>query len=159
VEWTFQWFGKWPTRLPEAGLFNFPANTPDDIWMRKLGSWVRAGDVVDNGSQHQHGVWGGVAFQNPAAHGGGWVWIDSPDAPVISPAFSNYTATALPGNKTVFGNGLSNQGNATNGLSAVLFTNAYNTNYVLWYPFDDPSLDPALLEAQQFKFSATFFAN
>lgn len=125
--------------------------------MRKLETWVRAGDVVSGGSQHQHGVFGGVVVGRVGS-GSGWVWVDVPDAAVIAPAWDNETAQPFPGNKTwPDGMGLDSHGNATEGFAAILFSNIYNTNYPLWYPFEDPGVDSKLQSAQRFRFNATYF--
>ncbi len=145
-------WNKTPTRLPEQLMFEFaPKSKLGNLdWsMDKLGGWVSPLDVILNGSQYQHAVWSGV--KGTDSKNISTVTILTPDAPLVAPittqsAFHGWfgTPTAMPvptaalkGVTTVTGFGIN------------LFNNVWDTNYILWYPYLETSMDQNML----FRFS------
>lgn len=124
-----QVFNKTATRLGEAIYLQFA--TPmvaGSAWVADvLSHWVDPLDVVERGSQHQHGVGDGVLYVNSATGAG--VAIDTIDAPVFSPwtAVNEPTTVIVP---------LEPLTGPVEGFAAVLFSNIYNTNFPL-YSVDD----------------------
>jgi hypothetical protein len=74
---------KTATRLPESLMFAFRPKFDGWAWyMDKLGTLISPMEVVLNGSQHQHGVWSGIVYQNENIPGSQQsVVIESLDAP------------------------------------------------------------------------------
>eukprot|EP01116_Phalansterium_solitarium_P009868 TRINITY_DN24205_c0_g1_i1.p2 TRINITY_DN24205_c0_g1~~TRINITY_DN24205_c0_g1_i1.p2 ORF type:complete len:367 (+),score=141.03 TRINITY_DN24205_c0_g1_i1:548-1648(+) len=136
---TLSVFNKTATRLPEALWLSFdpkPTDAANYGWqIDKLGEWVSPSNVVLNGSQHLHGFKTGAGyfrnFTSSAAPAG--VFIRSIDAAVLSVGapFPWPTPVKPPAD-------------VTHGVSFALHNNAWNTNYILWYPF--------LAEDSSFKF-------
>ena len=90
----------------------------------KLGSMVSLLDVVQNGSQYQHGQWGGVVHRTAAFT----ATFDSLDVATVSP--NTPDPTPFPADPEAGMAPL--QPGSVRGVSFVLFSNAYNTNYPLW---------------------------
>lgn len=63
---TLQFFDKTSTRLPEALMFAFnPVPSPDCHWyMSKIGQLVDPYNVIQNGSQYQHGEYSFLSFKS-----------------------------------------------------------------------------------------------
>ena len=97
--------------------------------MDKLGTPVSPLDVMLNGSQHQHGVWDGISYTDSS----GSLHIQSWDAGIVSPN----KATPLPAPE------MNTMQSVKEGMHYNLFNNAWNTNYILWYPYNqnDPAKD------------------
>ena len=119
----------------------------------KLGSQVSLFDVVQNGSQYQHGQWDGVSYvthalpHTPASK----VVFKSDDVAVVSPNVPD--PTPFPAHPTRGMQPLTS--NDISGVSFVLFSNGYNTNYPLWYPFTHGT-DNRTDATMRFRFEAAF---
>jgi hypothetical protein len=126
-----QLFNKTRTRFGEALLLEWLfANLTSPLnasWqLDKLGSWVDPLDGVAGGSTQQHAVGQGVGYFSPAAAGGGGVFLDTLDAPVVCPATGAEQAyTSLPQSPAPL------QGPVT-GFASLLYTNAWAMNFPLW---------------------------
>lgn len=120
---------KTSTRLGEALLLDFatPA-VPGSAWFADvLGHYVDPLDVVERGSQRQHGVGDGVAYVSAGTGDG--LGVVTFDAPVFSPWTAvNETSTLIVPFSPLIG--------PVEGFSAVLFANAYNTNFNLYSTYD-----------------------
>ena len=122
-------FNKTQTRLPEAMFVRFnpvvSANASYEV--NKLGSWIDTKDVVTGGSKHLHGV----VSQGPVLRvgdAGRTMAVESFDAAVVN--LGKLTAYPSPVNVTA--------DTATYGSSFVLWDNLWGTNYVMWWPFEQP---------------------
>jgi hypothetical protein len=124
------WDGKRSTRMAESIAFRFnPLSTRDQyVVLDKLGSEISIfndqSSVMNNGSQHLHGVLSGVKLVQPSAKV--TVTIESLDSTVVN--------LGLP---TPFPTG---KYDLLDGLSFNLFNNIWGTNYIMWYPFKDSSI-------------------
>ena len=133
-------FNKTQTRLPEAMFVRFnpvvAANASYEV--NKLGSWIDTKDVVNGGSKHLHGV----LSQGPvlrASDAGRVMAVESFDAAVVN--LGKLTAYPSPVNVTA--------DTATYGSSFVLWDNLWGTNYVMWWPFEQPP-PPSYATSQEF---------
>jgi hypothetical protein len=125
--------GKMATRMPEAAFFRFSARGDGRLWsMTKLGSAVSPFDVMLNGSHCQHGV-----DRVDSVQFGSSFSVDSPDAPVVSPSEWPFPCVSPL--------------SRVDGMSFILFSNAYNTNFPLWFPYDRAA-SPQLETDLQFRF-------
>jgi hypothetical protein len=122
VEITVSWFGKLPTRMPEALWFSFnpPVSDPKSWSMQKSGQQVSPLDVVDGGNRHMHAIADRISC-GPAQHG---LSILTEDAPLValgvqSPLYFNREQPQLD-----------------KGVHFNLFNNAWGTNYIMWYSED-----------------------
>jgi Domain of unknown function (DUF5054) len=113
-------YNKTATRLPEALFARFIGSNPllpSSFMMRKLDELVDPADIVLGGSNHLHVV----------------------DTVTLSKQFS-LTPIDSPlvcfGAPTAFPTPLVEQPDFGQGVASVLHNNAWNTNYVQWYPFD-----------------------
>ena len=130
-------FNKTQTRLPEAMFVRFnPAMGANATYeVNKLGSWVDSRDVVSGGSKHLHGVVSrgpalratqlGAASLSSSAR---TMSVESLDAGVVNLGALN--AYPSPVNTTA--------DTASYGSSLVLWDNLWGTNYVMWWPFEQP---------------------
>eukprot|EP00026_Physarum_polycephalum_P002020 Phypoly_transcript_02024.p1 GENE.Phypoly_transcript_02024~~Phypoly_transcript_02024.p1 ORF type:complete len:530 (+),score=58.15 Phypoly_transcript_02024:1219-2808(+) len=124
----YQWFSKTSTRLAESFMLDF---TPPQKWgyswqMNKLGSSVSPTEVMQGGSQSQHGVWEGVAYV-PATSSGKTFKVLTSDVPLVSPITTTMSATPLV-------NSVEPLSGEVLGFGFNLFNNVWDTNYLLWYP-------------------------
>jgi len=146
VDIVWQYFDKTPTRLAESYMLAFEPNPRAGFsWvMDKIGSAVDPMDVVNGGSQQQHAVWSGVkymnastvkdksSFSNFAAVPG--MQVFSPDIPCVNPITASAEATPLtPTLQPITG--------PVTGFAFNMINNVWNTNYIFWYPFDNPDAD------------------
>jgi hypothetical protein len=130
-------YGKSATRLPEAMFLEFWPKGITKMDFEKIGGWVDATSVVQNGSQFQHAVWNSVRMVDPRR-----LWtLSTVDAAVaavnVNPEDTSGGGsgpTAFPAHATIGMRPLT-QTETSRGASLLLFSNAYNTNYPLWYPF------------------------
>ena len=182
-------FNKSATRLPESMFFSYDikpeprmaaaAATSGHWTASKLGGTVDLRDVLQNGSQFQHGQWDGVrhvfargtaaaADQNPegrhegmgnesmpvggsatGASAAGWSAIELASDDVAVVS-PHYPARPTPFPASPrFGMRPLTEARI-GGISFCLMTNVYNTNYPLWYPFVEADA------SMRFRFAATF---
>jgi hypothetical protein len=123
-----QLFNKTATRLPESMFFSFKPGVPGDWTVHKLASRISPLDVIQNGSQFQHGQSNGVEFEGAdiAVH------LQSHDVAIVSP--DTPLPHAFPADKNLGMSPL--QASDISGFSFQLSGNNYNTGYILWYPFE-----------------------
>eukprot|EP01064_Diplonema_japonicum_P038048 TRINITY_DN90_c0_g1_i5.p1 TRINITY_DN90_c0_g1~~TRINITY_DN90_c0_g1_i5.p1 ORF type:complete len:858 (+),score=219.14 TRINITY_DN90_c0_g1_i5:52-2625(+) len=117
-------FNKTMTRLTEALHYSFyPVRDGGYTWtLHKLGQEISPYDTILNGNPKQHCVWPGVTYGDLA--------INALDASVVSPI----TADAPP---TPFLFDLHPlQADSITGMGYNLWNNIWETNYVMYYPFD-----------------------
>lgn len=147
---TFDWdviqVNKRPTRLPEATFFTFKPTVPDpNGWgLTVLGSKMDPLDVLgkvvdgpDPMSTYLESVYGGsphlrgvedAHYASPArntSQAGGGFKLTSLDVPII-----------CTGKATPFVSPRTGPPDMAQGVSWNIFQNIWNTNYVLWYPFE-----------------------
>ena len=133
---------KTSTRLPEAMFLSFDPpprqHRPGIKWsMQKLDSWLDPSETLDGGAKGLHAV-SDTGLR--CAIGDDVLTVGSKDAALLH-----------WGEPTPFPNPTLRPVNTTEGASYVLFNNLYNTNYVLWWPFD---ADPATLhDSVKFRFT------
>ncbi len=119
---TVSWFGKLPTRMPEALWFSFnPAVKNPQAWsMQKCGQRVSPLDVVEGGNRHMHAIDDSVVCRNSNHE----LTIASSDAPLI--AFGVQSPLYFT----------REQPQLDKGVHFNLFNNAWDTNYIMWYGED-----------------------
>lgn len=119
---TLQWFGKAPTRLPEALWFDLqPLVRSDGAWrLRKLGQWIDPRDVVSSGNRSLHAVEDDIRY----ADAEGSLTITTWDAPLVAPGKPSLLD---------FPNTLPEVGD---GVHINLFNNVWGTNFRMWYDED-----------------------
>lgn len=118
-------FNKAATRLPEATFLRFqPAGgTSAEVWqLNKLGEWIDAANVVDNGAKHLHAVQDGFKVYPLGVASNRSLLISPLDSPVVAVGKPNGWPTPLNGTVD----------SASFGVSAVLHDNLWGTNYVMW---------------------------
>jgi hypothetical protein len=122
IELTVSWFGKPPTRMPEALWVSFqPALEDVKGWkLDKSGEWISPFEVVTSGNRHMHAVQTGFAYEA----GGTKFAVETMDAPVVA------LGERIP---LLFSN---EQPDLSKGIHSCLFNNAWGTNYVMWYGED-----------------------
>jgi len=115
------WFGKLPTRMPEAVWFSFnPAVAHAEWTMRKSGQDVSPSDVVECGNRHLHALMDSITCKDAAAE----MRFTTLDAPLVSVGRQsplNFSRT---------------QPTLANGIHFNLFNNAWGTNYIMWFAED-----------------------
>lgn len=137
---TVQLFNKTATRLPESGWLQFnPAPPPpaalaqvEPTWfVGKLGEFVPVDAVVNNGSKHLHGV-------DPCVEGLPSALSSTTSLPKDAwfTVASHDVALAAPGRPSLLNFTNDNPDAATHGVSFNLFNNLYDTNYIMWQPYD-----------------------
>jgi hypothetical protein len=116
------WFGKLPTRMPEALWFTFnPPVKNSNAWsMQKCGQKVSPLDVIEGGNRHMHAIDDRITCRN----GNHELTILSPDAPLIALGVQSplYFTREQP--------------QLEKGIHFNLFNNAWGTNYIMWYAED-----------------------
>ncbi|MBV8515155.1 MAG: DUF5054 domain-containing protein [Acidobacteria bacterium] len=122
LEITVSWFGKLPTRMPEALWFSFNPSIKDSkAWsMQKCGQKVSPLDVVEGGNRHMHAIDDRIACRNSNHE----LTILSPDAPLVALGVQSplYFSREQP--------------HLDKGIHFNLFNNAWGTNYIMWYSED-----------------------
>jgi hypothetical protein len=122
VEITVSWFGKLPTRMPEALWFSFnpPISDPKTWSMKKSGQEVSPFDVVEGGNRHMHAI----SDQISCRQGDRSLSILTQDAPLIALGVQSplYFTREQP--------------QLDKGIHFNLFNNAWGTNYIMWYAED-----------------------
>lgn len=119
---------KTQTRLPEAMFLQFqPANPSNGKWYaNKLNEWISSEEIVDGGTKHLHGVTEqGIKYVSSS---GDTFTVGSTDAGVAN--FGNLTAYPSPVHV--------NADVETYGAGFVLWDNLWGTNYIMWWPFEQP---------------------
>jgi uncharacterized protein DUF5054 len=122
VEITVSWFGKLPTRMPEALWFSFnpPVKDPKGWSMQKSGQKVSPFDIVEGGNRHMHAIDDRITCRNSNHE----LTILSPDAPLVALGVQSplYFTREQP--------------QLEKGIHFNLFNNAWGTNYIMWYAED-----------------------
>jgi hypothetical protein len=112
------WFGKAPTRMPEALWFSFDPLADAKSWvMRKSGQDISPSDVVECGNRHLHALTDSITCKNAANE----IRFTTLDAPLVS------LGRQSPLNFS------RSQATLTNGIHFNLFNNAWGTNYIMWF--------------------------
>ncbi|XP_046330094.2 uncharacterized protein LOC124113675 isoform X1 [Haliotis rufescens] len=122
----FQFYAKPPTRMPEAIFLTFkPVEQEGHRWLvHKLGQLLDPLNVVQNGSQTQHGIDKGVYYVDSASKG---LEILSPDVAIATMLTSTSPLSAIPNQLSPLKD--------VNGVSFNIFNNVWNVNYIFWYPY------------------------
>jgi Domain of unknown function (DUF5054) len=119
---TVSWFGKLPTRMPEALWlsFNPPVKSLKSWSLQKCGQKVSPLDVVEGGNRHMHAIDDRITCH----HFGHELNILSPDAPLVALGVQSplYFTREQP--------------QLDKGIHFNLFNNAWGTNYIMWYAED-----------------------
>ena len=122
INYTVQWFGKKPCRLPESYWFSFGFNrlSPDDWAIEKINSMVSPLDVIQKGGRSLHGFNRGVFYND----GNRKIEIESTDTPIIAPGVPSLLDfnDELP--------------DLSKGWHFNLFNNKWGTNFPTWYSDD-----------------------
>eukprot|EP00039_Didymoeca_costata_P015527 m.266946 g.266946 ORF g.266946 m.266946 type:complete len:257 (+) comp16240_c0_seq31:1547-2317(+) len=131
-------FNKTQTRLPETMFLQFNPSPQSGTWdASKLDEWVNVHDIVDGGSKSLEGVLeNGVRFSSDQHS----MQIQSMDAAVVR--FGNLSGYPTPVN--------SDADITDYGSSFVLWDNLWGTNYIMWWPFEQPP-------PQEYSASAKYF--
>jgi hypothetical protein len=116
------WFGKPPTRMPEALWFSFnpPVKDPKSWYMQKCGQKVSPFDVVEGGNRHMHAIDDRITCHQS----GHELNILSTSAPLVA------LGVQSPLHFT------REQPQLEKGIHFNLFNNAWGTNYIMWYAED-----------------------
>ena len=116
------WFGKPPTRLPEALWLTFNPQAADQKgWsLDKSNEAVSPFEVVASGNRHMHALTKGFEYRDGNDH----FAVETLDAPVV--ALGERTPL-------LFSN---EQPDLSRGIHSCLFNNAWGTNYIMWYGED-----------------------
>jgi len=122
IQVTVSWFGKPPTRLPEALWLTFQPKTADPKgWtLDKSNEAVSPFEVVESGNRHMHALTQGFAYREDQQA----FEVDTLDAPVV--ALGERTPL-------LFSN---QQPDLSRGFHSCLYNNAWGTNYIMWYGED-----------------------
>jgi Domain of unknown function (DUF5054) len=116
------WFGKPPTRLPEALWLTFNPRTADQKgWtLDKSNEAVSPFEVVASGNRHMHALTRGFEYREGPHH----FAVEALDAPVV--ALGERTPLRFS----------NEQPDLNRGIHSCLFNNAWGTNYIMWYGED-----------------------
>jgi Domain of unknown function (DUF5054) len=122
IEINLSWFGKRPTRLPEALWLSFnPVVADAQGWtMQKSGQAVSPYDVVDSGNRHMHAISDRISCQD-GEHKLAFVTLDAPLVSLGRQSPLNFSRL---------------QPNLEGGIHFNLFNNAWGTNYIMWFGED-----------------------
>jgi hypothetical protein len=122
IEVNVSWFGKEPTRLPEALWLSFnPIVTDAKGWtMQKTGQEISPFDVVDCGNRHMHAVSDRVSYKDGTS-GLSFVTLDAPLVALGRQSPLNFSRA---------------EASFDGGIHFNLFNNAWGTNYIMWYGED-----------------------
>ncbi|XP_048244901.1 uncharacterized protein LOC124124794 isoform X2 [Haliotis rufescens] len=128
IDVTVQWFEKAPTRLAESLSYSFsPTPQPRLEWyISKIGRLVAADSVVLNGSQYVHATDRGVYYTANAESGLGLL---SSDVPLVYVGTKHHPPSPFPVPLRPI-----TQQDIT-GTAFNFYNNIWNTNYILWYPY------------------------
>jgi Domain of unknown function (DUF5054) len=122
LEIAVSWFGKLPTRMPEALWFSFnpPVKGSQAWFMQKCGQQVSPLDVVEGGNRHMHAIDDHIICRNSDHE----LIIASSDAPLIALGVQSplYFTREQP--------------QLDKGVHFNLFNNTWGTNYIMWYGED-----------------------
>ncbi|XP_046548130.1 uncharacterized protein LOC124258103 [Haliotis rubra] len=129
LEVTLQLFNKTTTRLSEAIAYNFaPRPIGNQTWMiSKIGRLVDPLNVVFNGSQYLHATDVGVHFLNDSGDG---LRLQSLDIPLVMFSTASHPPSVLPVPLKPISERIT-------GAAFNVYNNAWNTNYIFWYPYVD----------------------
>jgi hypothetical protein len=122
VDINVSWFGKPPTRLPEALWLSFdPVMANAKGWtMRKSGQDLSPYEVVDSGNRHMHAVSDRISCKD-GDHELSFVTLD---APLV--ALGRQTPLHFSRSEP----------SLDDGIHFNLFNNAWGTNYIMWFAED-----------------------
>jgi len=121
IEIHVSWFGKLPTRMPEALWFSFnPLADPKSWMMRKSGQDVSPFDVAECGNRHLHALMDSITCKD----GANTLRFTTIDAPLVS------VGRQSPLNFSRA------QPTLQSGIHFNLFNNAWGTNYIMWLDGD-----------------------
>ena len=162
MSWDVVQVNKRPTRLPEAGFFSFTpaiaATHPSGWRLHVLGSSMDPMDVLGSGpggEAHNSSVYGGsphlrgveaitwAASASSGAHAGASASTGAGADSGASVAEQSFRLTSLDvpivaaGAATPFVTPRTEPPDMHGGVHFNIFQNLWNTNYVLWYPFQD----------------------
>ena len=145
-------FNKTQTRLPEAMFMRFNPDVASTAAfdVNKLGSWIDTKVVVNGGSKHLHNIvstGAGLRIRESTATSTRTMAVECWDAGVVN--LGELNAYPSPVNVTA--------DTAAFGSSVVLWDNLWGTNYVMWWPFEQPP--PAPYASSQELFPAAWNAN
>lgn len=115
VTFDFAWWGKEPTRVPEASWLSFnPLSRVCRV--NKLGAWLDPEQVIRGGNRRMHAVDEGVLFEG--------LKLETLDAPLVS--IGERSLLQFP--KTL--------PTLDNGICCNLHNNVWGTNFRMWYDED-----------------------
>ena len=137
------WINKTFTKIPESLIFVFNPNMNcRNITVNKLNENVDIQNVVVNGTYHLHGVNPDLYydmvmcnFNNGNSEYDNRIMFESIDSGLsifVPNGFNEYTTFPTPLNMT---------SDLSKGIGFVGFDNQWNTNYPLWYPFDEQDIN------------------
>lgn len=122
IHLNFSWFGKSPTRMPEALWLSFRPIAPNPKgWMlEKSGESVDPLDVVASGNRHMHALSKGFNYKDD----NGTFAVETLDAPLVSLGVKSplYFSNLQP--------------ELSAGVHCNLYNNAWGTNYLMWFGED-----------------------
>ncbi|KAH9512458.1 hypothetical protein Btru_039638 [Bulinus truncatus] len=125
---TFLMLGKTTTRLPESISFGFqPVNEGCKWTLEKMAQYIDPCDVVLNGSQYVHGIKSDVNLLNQDNKG---IQFYSRDVPIVNLGTENHIDSPFPVPLQPF------ECSTLKNFSFNIFNNIWNTNYPMWYPFN-----------------------
>lgn len=122
LEINVSWFGKEPSRMPEALWLSFnPVVTRGAGWtMNKSGQEVSPFDIVDSGNRHLHAISDRISYKDE----GGRLLLSTLDAPLVAPGHQSPLYFSR------------SEANLDGGVHFNLFNNAWGTNYIMWFSED-----------------------
>uniref|UniRef100_A0A2C9LDB6 Glycoside hydrolase family 38 N-terminal domain-containing protein n=1 Tax=Biomphalaria glabrata TaxID=6526 RepID=A0A2C9LDB6_BIOGL len=128
VNVTFLMLGKTTTRLPESISFGFqPVNQGYQWTLDKMSQYIDPCDVVLNGSQYVHGVKNEVNLLNEDNKG---IQFFTRDVPIVNLGTDNRIDSPFPVPLEPF------ECSTLRNFSFNIYNNIWNTNYPMWYPFN-----------------------
>ncbi|KAK6980368.1 hypothetical protein BgiMline_021379 [Biomphalaria glabrata] len=128
VNVTFLMLGKTTTRLPESISFGFqPVNQGYQWTLDKMSQYIDPCDVVLNGSQYVHGVKNEVNLLNEDNKG---IQFFTRDVPIVNLGTDNRIDSPFPVPLQPF------ECSTLRNFSFNIYNNIWNTNYPMWYPFN-----------------------
>ena len=133
------WINKTPTRLAEATMFSFTPvkQSPESIWVGSVQKITESrsvpfNSVVKNGSQYQHIAQQVILNDTTTESVQVQVALASLEVPLVCPIVSGVqTPTPFPAPLDPI------DMSKVLGAAFNLHNNVWNTNYPLWYPFED----------------------
>ncbi|KAK3598273.1 hypothetical protein CHS0354_022590 [Potamilus streckersoni] len=130
---TLFWAKKTVTRLPESVMYYFSPLIPESSanqrrwWLSKVGHLVDPSNVVLNGSQYVHAVDSGVYYIDENGNG---LQLHTFDVPLVSIGTASHAPSPFPVPLTPI------QQEDITGIAFNVYNNIWDTNYILWYPYE-----------------------